>query len=143
MPRELLQARLRAQRTFNGVLAGIGALALLISGVGIMNIMLASVAARVQEIGVRRAFGARRNEIIAQFAIEAATLCVAGGAAGLPLGVLLSWVVAIAAGWPVSVSPFAVMAALVLATGVGLLFGVYPARVAAAVDPIEALRSAC
>jgi ABC-type antimicrobial peptide transport system permease subunit len=141
VPRELLLARLRAQRTFNGVLAGIGALALLISGVGIMNIMLASVAARVQEIGVRRAFGARRHEIIAQFAIEAATLCVAGGAAGLPLGVLLSWIVAMAAGWPVSVSPFAVMAALILATGVGLLFGVYPARVAAAVDPIEALRS--
>lgn len=142
VPRELLQARLRAQRTFNGVLAGVGALALLISGVGIMNIMLASVAARVQEIGVRRAFGARRDEIIAQFAIEAATLCVAGGAVGLPLGALLSWIVAIAVGWPVRVSLFAVMAALILATGVGLVFGVYPARVAAAVDPIEALRSA-
>jgi putative ABC transport system permease protein len=139
VPRELLRARLRAQRTFNTVLIAIGALALLISGIGIMNIMLASVAERTQEIGVRRAFGARRREVIAQFAIEAALLCIAGGAVGVPLGAALSGIVAVTAGWPVSFSIGAVGLALLLATAVGLVFGIYPARVAASVDPIDAL----
>jgi ABC-type antimicrobial peptide transport system permease subunit len=123
------------------VLIGIGILALVISGVGIMNIMLASVVVRVGEIGVRRAFGARRSEIVAQFALEAVALCLAGGIAGLPLGAAFSGLVAIAAGWPVSMSPTAAGLALVLAAAVGLLFGVYPARMAAAIQPIDALRA--
>lgn len=141
VPRELLQARLRAQRTFNGVLIGIGGLALLISGIGIMNIMIASVAERTQEIGVRRAFGARRHDVVAQFAAEAALLCIAGGVVGLPVGAGLAGVIALLAGWPVSVSMTAVLLALVLSTTVGLVFGVYPARLAAAVQPVDALRA--
>jgi putative ABC transport system permease protein len=141
VPRELLRARLRTQRTFDAVLMGIGLLALIISGVGIMNIMLASVAERTQEIGIRRAFGARRAEIVVQFAMEAAALCIAGGIAGVPLGAVFSGIVAVAAGWPVTISPLAVVSALALATAVGLGFGVYPARLAANIDPAEALRS--
>lgn len=141
VPRELLRARLRARRAFNVVLGGVGALALVISGVGIMNIMLASVSERTQEIGVRRAFGARRSAVIAQFAIEAVVLCAAGGVAGVPLGAVLSAVVAVAAGWPVSLSPWTVLLALGLATVVGLLFGIYPARVAANIEPVDALRA--
>lgn len=141
VPRELLRARLRTQRAFDAVLVGIGLLALVISGVGIMNIMLASVAERVQEVGVRRAFGARRIEIVAQFAIEAATLCVAGGLVGVPLGAILSAVIAVAAGWPISVTPWAMLLALALAFGVGLGFGIYPARIAANIQPVEALRA--
>ena len=141
VPQELLRARLRAQRAFNAVLIGIGLLALVISGIGIMNIMLASVAERRHEIGIRRAFGARRPEIIAQFAIEATLLCIAGAAVGIPLGALFSVGVALAAGWPVAVSLKGILFALTLATGVGLASGVYPARLAAEVDPIEALRS--
>ena len=141
VPRELLRARLRAQRTFDTVLLAIGALALAISGIGIMNIMLASVAERTQEIGVRRAFGARRAEILAQFALESAVLCTAGGLAGVPLGAALSGIVALAAGWPVSVSIPSVVLAVALACVVGVAFGVYPARVAASIQPIDALRA--
>jgi putative ABC transport system permease protein len=141
IPRELLRTRLRAQRTFNAVLGGIGALSLLISGVGIMNIMLASVTERTQEIGVRRAFGATRRDVIVQFAAEAALLCAAGGGAGLVVGTVLAGLVAWLAGWPVAISPLAVVLALALSTGVGLTFGIYPARVASLVEPVEALRA--
>jgi putative ABC transport system permease protein len=141
VPRELLRARLEAQRTFDVVLIGIGALALIISGIGIMNIMLASVVERTQEIGLRRAVGAKRLDIVAQFAIESAAICIVGGVVGVPLGAVLSAIVAVAAGWPVSVSPGAVLLALALAGTVGVAFGVYPARLAAKIDPVDALRA--
>ena len=120
---------------------GVGGLALLISGIGIMNIMLASVAERTQEIGVRRAFGARATEIIAQFAVEAALLSVGGGVVGIPTGVALAALVAMFAGWPVAISSLSVLLALGIAVAVGLAFGVYPARVAARIEPIDALRA--
>jgi putative ABC transport system permease protein len=140
VPRQLLQARLRTQRTFNVVLLAVGGLALLISGVGVMNIMLAGVVERTHEIGVRRAFGARRRDIVAQFAVEAVALCFAGGLAGVPLGVALSGAVAVLAGWPMAISAFSVALALGMATAVGLLSGIHPARLAARLDPAAALR---
>ena len=140
IPRELLRARLRAQRTFDAVLLATGFIALVISGVGIMNVMLAAVAEREPEIGARRAFGARRVEIVQQFALEAALLCLAGGIAGIPVGAALALAVSLMAGWPVAISAGGVSMAVALATAVGLAFGIYPAYRAASVDPIIALR---
>ncbi|HEX6324047.1 MAG TPA: ABC transporter permease [Vicinamibacterales bacterium] len=140
VPRALLRARLESQRTFDWVLFGVGALALAVSGVGIMNIMLASVAERTAEIGVRRAAGARRRDVLAQFAAEAALLCAAGGVLGIPLGALFAAVIAAGAGWPVAIAPSAAALSLLLATAVGMAFGTYPARRAAMLDPVEALR---
>jgi ABC-type antimicrobial peptide transport system permease subunit len=140
IPRELLRARLRAQRTFDAVLLATGFIALVISGVGIMNVMLAAVAERESEIGARRAFGARRVEIIQQFALEAALLCLAGGIAGIPVGAALALAVSLMAAWPVAISAGSIGVAVVLATVVGLAFGIYPAYRAASVDPIVALR---
>ena len=141
VPRELLRARLRAQRTFDAVLLATGFVALVIAGVGIMNVMLASVSERKQEIGIRLAVGARRADVIAQFTIEAGLLCLAGGLIGVPLGGAFSLVVSLFAGWPVAVSVGGIGLALVLAGSVGLAFGIYPAYLAASTDPIEALRS--
>ena len=141
VPRELLRARMRAQRTFHVVLLSIGTLALIISGIGIMNIMLASVVERTSEIGIRRAVGARRSDILRQFGFEAAALCVGGALVGVPLGGLVSLIVAQTGGWPVSVSAGAIFLALMMAVVVGVAFGVYPARVAANIEPIDALRS--
>jgi putative ABC transport system permease protein len=141
VPRELLQARLRARRTLDAVLLAIGSLALVISGIGIMNIMLASVAERTQEIGVRRAFGARREAVVIQFALEAILLCAAGGAIGLVLGWLSSALVGALAGWPITLSPAAALLSLAIALVIGLTFGVYPARRAASIDPAMALRA--
>jgi putative ABC transport system permease protein len=141
VPGELLQARLRARRTFDRLLLATGALALVISGIGIMNIMLSTVNERTMEIGVRRAFGARRREIVAQFAIESGVLCACGGVLGVPAGVALAWIIARAAQWPVAVSPLSAVVAVALSSALGLGFGIYPARRAAAVDPVEALRA--
>jgi putative ABC transport system permease protein len=141
VPRELLQARLRARRTFDVLMLATGGLALLISGIGIMNIMLASVNERTHEIGLRRACGARRRDIIVQHTAESVLLCLLGSTGGVPLGVLLSVGVNVVAGWPVAVSLSGFMLAIALAGGVGVAFGVYPARLAAALDPAEALRA--
>jgi putative ABC transport system permease protein len=103
--------------------------------------MLANVTERTHEIGVRRAFGARRREIVAQFAVEATALCLAGGLAGVPVGALAALIVAIAGGWPVAISAASIAIALALAAAVGLGFGIYPARVAARLDPAAALRA--
>jgi putative ABC transport system permease protein len=140
VPLELLRARLRAERGSQILLLAVGALALLISGVGIMNIMVASVTERSVEIGVRRAVGARRRSVLLQFAVEAACLGGAGGVIGVPLGAAGAWMVARIAGWPVAVSAGSVAAALALALTVALAAGFYPARLAASVSPIEALR---
>jgi putative ABC transport system permease protein len=140
VPELLLEQSRRTQRLFRAVMASIAAISLLVGGIGIMNIMLATVLERIEEIGLRRAVGARRAHIRLQFLLEALALAVAGGAAGILLGVGLARGVATWAGWATVVTPGAVLLATGVATAVGLASGLYPAHRAAAVDPIEALR---
>ena len=119
----------------------ISSIALLVGGIGVMNVMLVSVTQRTHEIGIRKAVGARRQDIRAQFVIEALALTMAGGVLGVLLGGGLAWLIsAIFPMLPVFVSPFWVVAGLSLAAGVGLFFGYYPASKAAQLDPIVCLR---
>jgi putative ABC transport system permease protein len=122
------------------LLASIAAVSLLVGGIGIMNIMLVSVTERTREIGIRRAIGARRNDILLQFLFESAFLSLAGGALGVLLGMLAASLVSQLARWPTMIQPGAVIVAFGFATMIGLFFGFYPARRAATLDPIEALR---
>jgi putative ABC transport system permease protein len=140
VPRELLNQRLRTQRTFAIVVGSVAALSLLVGGIGIMNIMLASVLERTREIGIRRTVGARRRDITLQFVTEALLMTLAGGAAGLVLGAAGAVVITAYAGWQTRVSPVAIGLALTVATAVGLGFGIYPATRAARLDPAEAMR---
>jgi putative ABC transport system permease protein len=140
VPLELLKQRHHTQTIFNAVLAGIAALSLLVGGIGIMNIMLATVTERTPEIGVRRAVGATAQDITLQFLTETATLTFLGGLAGVLLGVLSSWGVSVVWGWPIGLSSFTIGCVLGIAIICGVVFGLYPALKAAAADPIEALR---
>jgi len=134
---ELLNA---TQTTLGGLLAATAAISLVVGGVGIMNIMLVSVTERTHEIGLRMAIGARKRDILAQFLTEAIVLCVAAGAAGLALGVAGGYAVAQAAEWPLIVGLGTVAIAILASVGVGVVFGYLPARRAAALNPIDALR---
>jgi putative ABC transport system permease protein len=140
VPREILRQRERTQRVFNVVTGAVAAISLLVGGIGIMNIMLASVAERTREVGVRRALGARRRDVAAQFLVESSLLTVAGGVLGSVLGLAGSALIQVFAGWPTAVHPLMLVAALVVALGVGIGFGLYPAWHAAGLDPVEALR---
>jgi putative ABC transport system permease protein len=122
------------------VIVGVSAVSLIVGGIVIMNIMLVSVTERTREIGVRKALGARRRDILAQFLIEAVTLSGTGGLIGLGLGVLLALLIGLATPLPVYVSPLAVALGITTSTLVGVFFGAYPAARAARQDPIEALR---
>jgi putative ABC transport system permease protein len=122
------------------LLAGIASISLIVGGIGIMNIMLVSVRERTREIGVRKAIGARGIDILAQFLVEALTLSVIGGAVGTAIGIAASAVIAHVAGWALVVSPAIVLVALGFSLAVGVVFGVWPARQAARLDPIVALR---
>jgi putative ABC transport system permease protein len=127
-------------KVFTYLLAGIAAVSLLVGGIGIMNIMLVSVTERTREIGVRKALGATQGNILLQFLIEAMVLCLLGGVIGIGVGTGAATVLRLAFKWNTSVGPSSVLAAFGFAAVVGILFGVWPARRAAALDPIEALR---
>ena len=127
-------------QTFTTLLAGIAAVSLLVGGIGIMNIMLVSVTERTREIGIRKALGATRRTILLQFLTEALVLCIAGGAVGVAIGTGSSTILRRSFGWDTSLSPSAIMLAFAFAAAVGILFGVWPARRAAILDPITALR---
>ena len=122
------------------LLASIAAVSLVVGGIGIMNIMLVSVTERTREIGIRRAIGARRRDILLQFLVESAILSLAGGALGVVLGVVSAALISQLARWPTLIQPGAVLLAFGFASLVGLFFGFYPARRASTLDPIEALR---
>jgi putative ABC transport system permease protein len=137
---EFLETRSATQRTLSLLLASTAAISLIVGGIGIMNIMLVSVTERTREIGLRMAIGARGGDILGQFLTEAILLCLAGGIIGLTLGVGIALVVAKVFAWPVYISPGVVLMAILASGGVGVLFGFVPARRAAQLNPIEALR---
>jgi putative ABC transport system permease protein len=139
VPRELLAQRYRTQRTFSVVLGSVAAIALLVGGIGIMNIMLTSVTERTAEIGVRRAVGATRRDVTAQFLAESLLMTVGGGALGIVLGVLVSLSITAYAGWSTRVSMLAVVLGFSVSAAVGLAFGLYPAMKAARFEPVDAL----
>lgn len=141
VPLELINQSAATQRVFTIVMASIAGISLLIGGIGIMNIMLANVTERRKEIGTRRALGARRIDIVRQFLVESATLTTLGGLVGLLLGFGLSNLVASYAGWPTYIAPITVFVSLSVSIISGLIFGLWPAWVAANTNPIEALRS--
>ena len=127
--------------TFFGVTIGIASISLIVGGIVIMNIMLVSVTERTREIGLRKSLGARQADIRMQFLIESATIAAVGGALGVILGILLAKIVSLTTSLPSSVQIWSVLMGLIVATGVGLFFGVYPASKAARLDPVVALRS--
>lgn len=140
IPAELLQQSQRTQRIFNVVMAAIASISLLVGGIGIMNIMLATVTQRTREIGIRRCIGATRWDIIRQFMLEAMVITCVGGLIGIAVGIGGARAISIYAGWRTVVSIEAVLLSFGVSALVGIVFGLYPAVRAAMVDPIEALR---
>jgi putative ABC transport system permease protein len=136
----LLETFRSTTRTFSFLLAGIALVSLLVGGIGIMNIMLVSVTERTREIGVRKALGARKRDILLQFLIEALALCLVGGFLGVVLGVGGAVALQKLAGWNTAVSPESIVIAFAFSAAVGIFFGLWPARRAARLDPIESLR---
>jgi len=140
IPLSLLRQAEATKRTFNIVLGSIASISLLVGGIGIMNIMLASVTERTREIGVRRAIGARRRQIISQFLVETVVLSSVGGMIGMAIGVAIPWAITQLAGMPTIVTPASLMLAAGISMSIGIVFGLYPAYRAATLDPIVALR---
>ncbi len=140
VPEALLEQSRRTQRLFNVVMGCIAGISLLVGGIGIMNIMLATVLERTREIGVRRALGAQRIDIRNQFVIESFTISAFGGLCGVIMGVVIARTVAAYAGWETIVTPFSIVLSTGVSLAVGLVFGIYPALRAANLDPIDALR---
>jgi putative ABC transport system permease protein len=140
IPEELLAQAQRTQRIFNIIMGSIAGISLLVGGIGIMNIMLANVSERTREIGIRRAIGATKGDILVQFIIETVLICLAGGVLGILLGFGLARAITLYAGWETGFSLVSVLIAFGTAASVGLLFGLFPARRAAQLDPVQALR---
>lgn len=141
VPLELLEKAEATKRIFNLVLGSIAGISLIVGGIGIMNIMLATVSERTREIGIRRALGAKRRDIILQFLIETVVISASGGGIGVVLGVAVPPLVSHFSGVPAVIRPESPFIAFVIALVIGVVFGVYPARRAAMMDPVEALRS--
>ena len=137
---DMARASQGANRIMSMLLLAVASISLLVGGIGIMNILLVSVTERTREIGVRMAVGARRRHILFQFLVEAVALSLVGGLAGIALGIAISVAISSLAGWPTLIAPVAVIGALLFAAAVGVFFGFYPARRAASLDPIAALR---
>jgi putative ABC transport system permease protein len=140
VPRELMDQADRTQYTFNLVLGSVAAISLLVGGIGIMNIMLASVSERIREIGIRRAVGANRFHIARQFLLESLLITFLGTVGGVIAGILISLLIGFWAGWHTVVTPWSVGLSLLMSAGVGLCSGLYPAWKAASLNPISALR---
>ncbi len=140
VPLALLRQAESTKRTFNIVLGSIAGISLLVGGIGIMNIMLASVTERTREIGIRRAIGAKRLQIVGQFLVETIVLSMIGGLIGVAVGVLIPALVTYFAGMPTIVTPHSIILSVGISMAVGIVFGIYPAIRAANLDPIVALR---
>jgi putative ABC transport system permease protein len=140
VPAELLAQAQSTQRVFNVVMGSIAAISLLVGGIGIMNVMLTTVTERTREIGIRRAVGAPRRAILAQFLIETVLISASGGMVGILLGFAMARGINLFAGWETALSPLATASAFGVSALVGVVFGIYPARRAAHMDPIGALR---
>ncbi|NND08000.1 MAG: FtsX-like permease family protein [Saprospiraceae bacterium] len=141
VPELLLKQQQKTQETLNFVLAVIAGISLLVGGIGIMNIMLASVLERIKEIGIRRSLGAKRSDVILQFLFEAVAISLIGGLLGIALGVVSAKVVASYADIPTMITWWSIAISFVVAAGIGLIFGLLPAKRAANLDPITALRT--
>ncbi|HWH53837.1 MAG TPA: ABC transporter permease [Gemmatimonadaceae bacterium] len=137
---DVLQTLSEATQVFTTLLAGIAGVSLLVGGIGIMNIMLVSVTERTREIGIRKALGATRRNILFQFLTEALALCLVGGMIGIAVGVGGAEVLRQSFGWTTAIGPSSIVLAFLFAAAVGIVFGVWPARRASSLDPIEALR---
>jgi macrolide transport system ATP-binding/permease protein len=137
---QIAQAREGSSRIMALLLAAVASISLLVGGIGIMNILLVSVTERTREIGIRMAIGARRVHVLLQFLAEAMLLSAAGGGAGIVVGVAISQIISHVADWPTLLSPVAIVGGFWFSAAVGIFFGYYPARKAAHLDPIEALR---
>lgn len=140
VPRELLQQAQATQRTFNIVLGAIAGVSLLVGGIGIMNIMLATVTERIREIGIRRAVGASQTDIVVQFLVEAIILTFSGGLIGVVVGLGAVTVITHLSGWHTSITTWSIIVPLAMSILVGIFFGLYPAVQAARMDPVAALR---
>lgn len=137
---QIMETMMETANNITILLGCIAAISLLVGGIGIMNIMLVSVTERTREIGIRKALGATYNNILQQFLVEAMVIGVFGGTLGVMLGVGASFVISKLAGWNTVISVWAIVIAVVFSIGIGLFFGIYPARKAALLDPIDALR---
>ena len=140
IPAALLAQQQRTQQIFTYVMVAIAAISLLVGGIGIMNIVLATVLERTREIGIRRSVGARRFDIMRQFLTESVLISVGGGVLGVAFGFFLSWLIAQTAEWKTIVTTISVLVAFGVSVAVGVLFGAYPALKASRINPIEALR---